>query len=278
MPSSGPATLDIRLLHTLIRRRRLTLNTAAGQLGSTLEDVRYALECHPAPAITPATPRPGKPRLVYRAARAALPREKLHQLYVDEGRSLRDIAATVGVSRQTIGRLAAEYGIALREARRRPTYDIDPTWLYEQYITHHRSLDDLADEYGMSVANMARWAKVHHIPVRRLSRYDPKQLAANDRIPQILRPALSGVGGWERLQRLAEASRYRTLQLAAQELGLNQFALVDQVNRLEKDFGNSVLVRAKRGRPMQLTAFGVQVVTAVRVFSEASQEVEPVWF
>jgi transcriptional regulator with XRE-family HTH domain len=196
-----------------------------------------------------------------------LPRDKLIQLYEGEGQSLRDIAATVGVSRQTISRLATEYGIALREALRRPIYDIDATWLYEQYVTKHRSLEDLAAECGMSVANMAQWARAHCIPVRRLSRYTPHELAADTRIPPILRAALSGVGGWERLQRFAEASRYRTLQAAAQDLGLNQFALVDQVNRIESDLGSPILVRANAGRPMQLTPVGFQVVAAVAVMA-----------
>jgi hypothetical protein len=132
----------------MIRRRRLTLSAAASQLDTTLDDVRYVLECHPAPAKT-ATPRRPKTRLVYGAAKSVLPRERLIQLYEGEGLSLRDIAASVGVSRQTIGRLATEYGIALREAHRRPIYDIDAAWLYEQYVTKHRSLDDLAAECGI---------------------------------------------------------------------------------------------------------------------------------
>lgn len=271
LPGPDPETLDISLLHKKIRRHRLTLYSAAAQLDTTLDGVRYVLECHPAPALSPARTRQGKPRLVYLAMKSALPREKLHQLYVDEGHSLRDIAATIGVSRQTIARLAVEYGIALRDACRRTIYDIDPTWLHEQYVTHHRTLEDLADECGMSVANMARWARVHHIPVRRLSRHDPQQLAADHRIPEILHPALSGVGGLERLTRFVDASRYPTLTLAAQELGLNQFALVAQVNRIERDLGNAVLVRAVSGRPMQLTGFGAEVVTAVQVYGEAQE-------
>jgi hypothetical protein len=231
------------------------------------------LECRPASAIAPTTPRHRTPRLVYGAAKSTLPREKLIQLYHGEGRNLREIAATVGVSRQTIGRLAAEYGIALREARRRPIYDVDPTWLYQQYVTKHRSLEDLAGECGMSVANMARWAKVYRIPVRRLSRYASNELASDDRIPEILRPALAGIGGWERLQRFVDASRFRTLQLAAQELRLNQFALVDQVNRIERDLGTRLLNRAKSGHPMTLTPFGSQVLTAIHEFNE-TQEVE----
>lgn len=262
LPGPDPAELDVPALHRMIRRNRLTLSAVANQLDTTLDDVRYVLECHPAPANT-ATPHRAKTRLVYGATKSTLPREKFVQLYEGEGLTLRDIAASVGVSRQTISRLATEYGIALRKAQRRPIYDIDATWLYEQYVTNRRSLEDLAADCGMSVANMARWARAHRIPVRRLSRYTPDELAADTRIPPILRPALSGVGGWERLQRFAEASRYRTLRAAAEDLGLNQFALIDQVNRIERDFGSPILVRANAGRPMRLTPVGFQVVAAV---------------
>lgn len=120
----------------------------------------------------------------------------------------------------------------------------------------HLDPDELIRPELVARRGQRRGAKVHDIPVRRLSRYSPEGLAADDRVPTVLRPALAGIGGWERLQRLAAASRFRTLQAAAEELGLNQFALVDQVNRIESDLGYSVLVRARSGRPMQLTAFG----------------------
>ena len=58
--------------------------------------------------------------------------------------------------------------------------------LHKQYVIEHRSLENIAVECGMSAANMARWAKVHNIPVRRLSRYDQHDLQANHRIPEIL--------------------------------------------------------------------------------------------
>ena len=269
LPSLGPGAVDITVLHRLIRHDHQSLHAAAERLNSTFDDVRYALELHPAPAPNRRSRPRGRPsRLVYGAAKAALPREKLIQLYHGDRNSLRDIGANIGVSRQTITRLARDYDIPLRQLGRSATYDIDRDWLYEQYVIEHRSLENIAAECGMSVANMARWAKVHDIPVRRLSRYYPQDLQADDRIPPILRPVLVGVGGWERLQRLADAASYRTLQIAAQELGLSQFTLVDQVKRIERDLGDKVLIRAKSGRPMRLTLFGSQVVAAVRAVAD----------
>lgn len=265
LPGRGPDSVDISLLHELIRQDRHRLTAAAERLNVTLDDVRHVLECHPAPAvIQPPRRRTGATPVAYRSAKSALPREKLVELYHGERNSLRDIGASIGVSRQTITRLARDYGIPLRELGRSTIYDIDGDWLHEQHVDKRRSLEDIAAECGMSVANMARWAKVHNIPVRRLSRYDRQDLQADDRIPEILRPALAGVGGWERLQRFADAAQYRTLQIAAQELGLNQFGLVDQINRIEKDLDNKVLIRAKSGTPMRLTPFGSHVIAAVR--------------
>ncbi len=269
LPGRDPASVDIPALHQLIRQKRHRLAAAAERLNVTLDDVRHSLERHPAPAATQPPPRRSGPTpFAYRTAKLALPRETLVELYHGERNSLRDIGASIGVSRQTITRLARDYGIELRELGRSTTYDIDGDWLYEQYVDKRRSLEDIAAESGMSVANMARWARVHNIPVRRLSRYTPQDLQADDRIPSILRPALAGIGGWERLQRFADAANYPTLQIAAHQLGLNQFALVDQINRIERDLGGRVLIRAKSGQPMRLTPVGSHVIAAVRSVAE----------
>lgn len=89
--------------------------------------------------------------------------------------------------------------------------------------------------------------------------------SAND-APDILRPALDGIGGWERLQRFAKASKYPTLTIAAKELRVHHFALVNQINRIERELGTKLLERAERGRPMRLNADGAAVVQAVRSY------------
>jgi hypothetical protein len=42
---------------------------------------------------------------------------------------------------------------------------IDRDWLYEQYVTHRRTLTDLAREVGVSVSQMSRDAKAYEIPI-----------------------------------------------------------------------------------------------------------------
>lgn len=81
--------------------------------------------------------------------------------------SLREIAATIGVSRQTIARLVRDYDIPLREPRQYARQTVDRDWLYDQYVNKRRTLPDIAREAGMSTANMARWAKTYAIPMRR---------------------------------------------------------------------------------------------------------------
>jgi transposase len=56
----------------------------------------------------------------------------LADLYGRERMSLRDIAATVDVSRQTIASLARDYGLPLRESGRPARTTIDRDWLYNQ--------------------------------------------------------------------------------------------------------------------------------------------------
>lgn len=271
LPGRDPETVDISVLHQLIRQDRHRLTAAAERLNVTLDDVRHALERHPASAvIEPSRRRGGATPFAYRSAKSALPREKLVKLYHEDRNSLRDIGSSIGVSRQTITRLARDYDIPLRQLGRSATYDINRDWLYEQYVIEHRSLKNIAAECGMSVANMARWAKVHDIPVRRLSRND-QSLARADSMPEILRPAVAGVGGWERLQRLANAARYPTLKIAAEELGIHQFTLVNQINRIERELGEKLLIRATRGWPMRLTPFGLEVVAAVDLCTSGGQ-------
>lgn len=104
----------------------------------------------------------------------------------------------------------------------------------------------------MSTANMARWAKSHNVPLRSRGGASHSQaLRAADqahRAPRVLRPALSGQGASERLSRFAAASAFPSLGAAASGLGLNTFTLVAQINRIERELGGLLLVRAERGR------------------------------
>ncbi|MDQ1245715.1 MAG: hypothetical protein QG597_82 [Actinomycetota bacterium] len=270
LPGTDPAAVDVAELHRVMAGAGITFGTAAARFHTSLDTLRYLLEIHPAPR---ADPEPGAPlptpyNRAYANAKAALPRERLADLYERERMSLRDIAATVDVSRQTIASLARDYGLPLRESGRPARTAIDRAWLYNQYVTKRRALPEIAKEAGMTTANMARWAKTHSIPMRgRGGRSHSSSLAAESvaaEAPELIRPALAGIGGRERLERFSASMRYRTLADAADSLGIDQVTLLNQINRIESELGTQLFVRAERCYPMRLTDDGARVVATVR--------------
>ena len=115
---------------------------------------------------------------------------------------------------------------------------------------------------------MTKNARMHNIPVRRLGRHTPDALNNDQNIPSVLKPALAGQGGWERLQRLAEIARFPTLQAAAAHLNTHRTTLGHQVALIERDLGNAVLDPADGHRGHALTAFGEEVVAEVRALAD----------
>lgn len=270
LPGPDPGAVDLADLHRAVGVEGMKLGAAAHHLGTSLDTVRYLLESHPAPRPDPA---PGEPQATpynraYASAKAALSRERLIELYEQQRMSLRDISEIVGVSRQIISRLAHDYDLALRQPGRRARTTIDRDWLYDQYVNKRRALPDLAKEAGMSTANMARWAKTHAISRR--SPGGPSHsaaLAGEDAAaiaPELLRPALAGIGGQQRLERFVAATSYSTLAEAAEKLKIHQSTLVNQVDRIERDLGTKLLNRAERCQPMTLTDDGARVMATVR--------------
>lgn len=270
LPGPDPAAVDIAGLHRSVAPNGIKLGTAAQRSNTCLDAVRYLLETNPARRQDPDkdAPTPVSYNRAYLTAKRALSRERLADLYERQRMSLKDIATTVGVSRQIIARLARDYDLALREPGLQARTTIDRDWLYDQYVNERRALPDIAEEAGMSAANMARWAKRHAIPMRGRGGGSHSSTLAAQRAtaqaPDLIRPALVGIGGRERLERFAAATRYRTLTVAAEKLGIHQFTLVNQINRVERELGIKLLVRAERGRPMRLTDDGARVVATVR--------------
>jgi transposase-like protein len=244
----------------VIRRGRAALQETAGRPGPAIAAVRYLPEEHPAPVSS----RPTGP--VRAATRTALPRDELAELYFNQRLSLHEIGRRVGVSSQTVSRLAREYGISLWKGRR-PRTVIDRAWLYEQYVTRRRNLSDLGRETGTSATTTRRWASSFGIPIRggggpshnRNLHVLDEALAA----PAILRPALREKGGRQRLHRFAAVAAHATIGAAEDALDLKESVLTHQIKRLEHDLGGQLLIRARRGHPMKLTAYGAEVVNAI---------------
>ncbi len=168
LPGADPSRIEVTRLHELIRERAHPVRHAAEVLGTTVDAVRLVLDEHPAPAAPLTAAQARATGQIRHAARRAITEKEFHRRYVDLHQSLNEIAKQTGFSRQTLTRLAAEYGLALREGpqdyKRKGV--IDRGWLLEQYVGRRRTLPDLAREKTMSTANMARWAHLHQIPLR----------------------------------------------------------------------------------------------------------------
>ena len=269
LPGADPSVIEVTRLHELVRERAHPVQHAAEVLGTTVDAVRVVLDEHPAPAAPLTEAQARATGQVRHAARQALTEKEFRRRYVDQHQSLYDIAKRTGFSRQILTRLAAEYGIALREGPRyyKRKGVIDRDWLLEQYVGRRRTLPDLAREKNMSTANMARWAHFHQIPLRpRGGASHDSFLRSIDQAPDLPVPigkALTSPYAWQRLNRFAAVIGYQTLSEAAEHLGITQPTLVTQISRLERDIGGPLLERAERGRPMTPTALGEQVLAAL---------------
>ena len=102
----------------------------------------------------------------------------LYEQYVVQLRTLPDIAREVGVSTVTVNGWAHQYDIPLRprgagshrenlDKNGPPKQVINRAWLYEQYVTHGRTIAELAYQAGVSEAVMQRWVHLQNIPLRR---------------------------------------------------------------------------------------------------------------
>ncbi|MFM8856255.1 MAG: LysR family transcriptional regulator, partial [Actinomycetota bacterium] len=275
LPGPDPDAVSIPNLHHRTRNR-VRLGNIAAELGTTLDTVRYALQTHPTPtSLAPNTDGlAARPRRAgaFRYAKRVLTEERFRDLYHRQGQSLREVAASVGVSRQTLARLAADYAMPLRGPGRPATHAYDPEWLYEQYVNQARPLPAIAKDCGVSTSAVSRWAHEAGIPLR--SRGGPSHedaLAAprqSAQAPELIRPALESAGGSKRLRRFSQLVAFRTVTDAAAELNTSESVLSVQIGRLEREIGGQLLVRAQRGRPMELTDLGRQVVADMHAYTE----------
>jgi hypothetical protein len=266
LPGDDPHALDIPALHRMIRDDHCRLGVAAQRLNTSWEAARYLLTVRPAPALPLITTDRGRRYgTSYRIAKAVLTPERFRDLYETRGVTAASLCAQIGVDHKTLTQLARDYAIPIRGPSRGNDILIDRDWLYEQYFHQRRDIRELARERGISRDTMSKWLQIHHIPKRpKLGR--PPDLAVVARAPAVLRPALMGNGGWERLCRFAIASDYSSLRAAAEHLEIDPSMLVVQINRIERDLGETLLTRAQRGHSMQLTVEGTRVLAAITTF------------
>ncbi|WP_217131144.1 TniQ family protein [Streptomyces sp. AC558_RSS880] len=268
LPGSDPDHIDVPRLHQLVRQHKRPVQHAARVLDTSIAAIRYVLDEHPAPAAEETERSARSTVQIRQRARREIPKDVLTRLYLDEHHSLQTIADMTGFSRGLLTDLAREYDIPIVGFQgRQPRVTIERSWLFEQYVVRRRPLPDLAREQGMSRSNMARWARVHNIPLRRSGGASHRaalrttQLAVH--LPAILRNGLTSPFAWQRMRSFAAASSFPSMHEAARALNINRSTLVNQINQLEADLGQPLLERATRGRAMKLTSFGKRVIAAM---------------
>jgi Bacterial regulatory helix-turn-helix protein, lysR family len=123
--------------------------------------------------------------------------------------------------------------------------------LRTEYLTWHRSLDDIAAQIGCPIQAVNRYARDHGIPVRihGTSSYIPAGSAPGTHprdLPEPLRSALTGRRTRQRLDHLLISAGHASIRQAAQALGLWPSALYDQIGRTERACGGPLVNRSPR--------------------------------
>jgi hypothetical protein len=128
---------------------------------------------------------------------------------------------------------------------------LDPAWLREEYLTWHRSINDIATEIGCPVHILNRFAHDHGIPIR--PRGTPVRIASAAApghhprdLPEPLRHALTGRNARQSLLRLLTIARHASIHQAATALGLWPSILYTQIARLEHRCGGPLIQRSPR--------------------------------
>lgn len=154
---------------------------------------------------------------------------------------------------------------------------LNPAWLREEYLTWHRSLDDIAAQLGYPVQALNRFARDHGIPIRTrgTSSYIPAGAApgAHPRdLPEPLRSALTGRRARQRLDHLLITAGHASIRQAAQALGLWPSGLYDQLGRTERACGGRLVSRSPRppGTGI-LTPLGEQLCQQARDYLRSAE-------
>lgn len=256
LPGIDVTALDMTIVRSLIVDDHQPAAEAARRLGVQVEHVRLAIEGidRPPPRLaTNSAPMHWERR---RQTAAVFTREYFDLEYVQRKRSLAELQAETGFGRHLISKRARELGVELRSASRH--LPIDPSWLYEQYVIHRRSISDLATELGIEQATLARALRRHHVPIRSPgTRSFPAMIVTYDHLPLMVRSAVeTTLYGWQRLHRFQIAMQFPTLGEAAGYLQIDKTGLQVQLRQIERATGQRLFIRATRRQPQRPTSHG----------------------
>ena len=128
---------------------------------------------------------------------------------------------------------------------------LDPAWLREEYLTWHRSLDNIAAQLGCPIQTLNRFAREHSIPVRPRGTkvFSAPSTAPGchpSDLPEPLRHILTGRSPQRRLRRLLVVAGHASINQAAQALGIWPSSLYTQLASLERACGGPLIRRSPR--------------------------------
>jgi AraC-like DNA-binding protein len=170
LPGPDVDLLSIEHLHPAILKGPRSIDNAAKAMGVRPLVVRHLLERTPLPRpVCRGQQRPRKQTRLDRA-RLQLRRAELAHLYEQEKWTFFAIARHFGIDPKVVKQLAVEYGIHVIPAAARPP-PVAAAWLHQEYVVNHRTLEDMAQETGISRPTLSKRAKELGIPVRRSTRH-----------------------------------------------------------------------------------------------------------
>lgn len=148
-------------------------------------------------------------------------------------------------------------------------YVIDPNWLREQYVTIGRAIRDIAEEIGCHQGVLRRHMEEHRYPLRGPGNNSYVHTGATSTppadLPALLRAALTGNSGPQKVRRFLTITEHPSLNQAAITLGIPPNALTHQLHTLEQHCGGPLLHRRPRPQPVgPLTELGEQLCQQAR--------------
>lgn len=232
-PGAEPDQSDPAQVHAVCRRHRpskgrISEQSAAVELGISIEHLRYVLRRHPEPD----PPRPRHPPGSIRA----FPHPHTGRHYA----------------------VIAQPGAAA-------AFHIDPHWLREQYLTWHRTLPDIAAQIGCATRTLSQFADSLGIAKRTIGAHRNyiRTGTIHDHpsaLPALLRTALTGPRGPIRVARFLMLAENHSIATVADALGITHTPLTRQLARLERDCGGALFERPGPRTPLgPLTPLGQQL-------------------
>ncbi|MFF2378655.1 TniQ family protein [Streptomyces xiamenensis] len=266
LPGQPLTDIDLTALERIIFTQKRTPTEAARELGTTLTNVRFALErISPKPREWTSRHTPLEAWRLRQRARVVLTPEFLDHEYTQQEKTLTQIAQEIDLPRHIVAEQARAVGLTIFYSRR--PHPIQEDWLREQYLTRKHSTHHIAQQIGTEDETIRRRLQQLGIPLRPQGVHSRTVMTANldDSVPRNIRAAVEGtLHGWLRLHRFQIAMAFPNLTSAGTYLGADQSALTTQFQRLETNIGFTLFHRSSHTTPQHPTRQGKSLLRQLR--------------